>query len=60
MQLDIDFLHNNIISLPRKVAFLERFHSDKRSRQIKIVFKIKFQVSITCMKFLMYRIQSEK
>lgn len=56
MQLDIDFLHNTIISLPRKVAFLERFHSDKRSRQIKIVFKIKFQVSITCMKFLMYRI----
>lgn len=42
MQLDIDFLHNTIISLPRKVAFLERFHSDKRSRQIKIVFKIKF------------------
>lgn len=59
MQLDIDFLYNIVIRLPRKVAFLERFHSDKRCVQIQIVFKMKFQVSITCLTFLMYRIPSE-
>lgn len=59
MQLDIDFLYNIVIRLPRKVAFLERFHSDKRCVQIQIVFKMKFQVSITCLTFLMYRISSE-